>query len=257
MAAAVTVPWWQTPWVAAPILAAAAATGAGIAALTRDERPPGPPPCPNVGTDGGIVAGVEYAERLSGGAAPDETLPMLVLLHGRGMTGGEIADLAAALPVKARIIAPLGGYPSGAGFQWSDPELTVPIVEDAGAIANFLEVVPRCRPTVGKPVLAGYDEGAEVAYIIAADDPGLVTGVVGAAGAPHPELGLVRAPTVVLHGIKDDVLPYTDVEQVWKAMVAADAPVRVLRMFGVTHSFAGALQIKLWQETSRMLAAVR
>jgi predicted esterase len=180
---------------------------------------------------------------------------MLVVLHGRGSTGAELADLATAIPIKARIIAPLGPYPSeGGGFQWSDPAGVVELAEDAGFLYNFLEQIRRCRPTAGKPVVAGYDQGAEVAYLIAADEPVLVSGVVGAGGRPHPELGNVRAPTVALHGMVDEVVPYAAVKEGWDAMVAAGAPLRFIRMFGVGHSFAGALQIKLWQEASRLLA---
>lgn len=252
---AAVIPWWKTPWVAVPIFGASAAAGVTVAALTRREDAAPPRRCPGAGVDGGVVEGIEYAEFRSAGGSPEETLPMLVVLHGRGMTGSQMGALATALPVKARIVSPLGMHPSDdGGFQWADPTGVVPLHEDAGVLYNFLEEVRRCRPTIGKPVVAGYDEGAEVAYLIAADEPNLVSGVVGAAGRPHLDLGAVRAPTVALHGMADEVLPHTEVQDAWRTMVSEGAPVRFIRMFGVGHSFAGALQIKLWQEASRLLA---
>lgn len=253
MATAVT-PWWQTGWVALPILTLSGLAGAAVGAWRHATRPPVPPElCPGLRDDGGVLEGVEYEERRSGGAKANETLPMVIVLHGANMSAAHVAELATAIPIKARIIAPAGWYGvPGQGSQWRDPTGQVPLDEDAGALANFLEQVRRCRHTVGKPVVAGYDQGADVAYILAVDDPGLVAAVVGAGGVPPSRR--VQAPTVVLHGIKDQVVPFGPAREAWHQQVADGAPVRFLSMFGVDHSFAGALQIKLWQEVSELLA---
>lgn len=243
-------PWWNTPWVAVPIFVAAGVGGAFLAAMTRAR--PSPPLCPGLTTDGGVLDGVEYVERRSGGAQAGETLPMLVVFHPPGLTAEHMAELATAISTPARVIAPRAFHETaGHGLAWRDPTGKVPFDEDVGSLANFLEQVRRCRPTQGLPVLAGYDQGADVAFQVAVDDPGLVAAVVGAGGTPPAQS--VRAPTVVLHGMKDAVVPYEATHEAWLAQIALNAPVRFLRMFGVDHSFAGALQIKLWLEAQRLL----
>lgn len=250
---ATVIPWWRTGWVAVPIYAAAGLTGVLVGALRAPAAPPSPPLCPGIGPEGGRLEGVDYTERRSGGAEANAALPMLVVLHGGGMTDLQMAELARAIPFKVRIIAPRGFYPDqGGGFLWRDPEHVVNFDEDVGGLASFLEQVRRCRPTHGLPVLAGYDQGADVVYQVAADDPALVAAVVGAGG--EPPTGPVRAPTVALHGVNDEVVEFARIHNEWHERIARREPVKFLRMFGVDHSFAGALQIKLWQESTRLLA---
>lgn len=250
---ATLTPWWRTGWVALPVFAAAAAVGAGTAALVAGPAPLPPPLCPDVGPDGGRVEGLDYVERRTEGAEADAPLPMLVLLHGSGMTDHQMAELASGIPVPARLIAPRGFYAdAGGGFSWRDAAGQVTLAEDAGSFSNFLEQIRRCRPTRGLPVVAGYDQGADLAYEIAVEDPKLVAAVVGAGGEVPRRL--VRAPTVALHGVKDTVASFPRIHNEWQVQISKGAPVRLLRMFGVDHSFAGALQIKLWQESARLLA---
>lgn len=248
---AATIPWWKTGWVVAPIWLTAGLLGAGVAALTSSPSP-SPPLCPGVTMDGGHLEGIDYVERRSGKAGAELTLPMLVVLHGGGKNPALMADLAASgIPVKARIIAPTGFYE---GPHWRDPKLQIPLREDAPQLAAFLEQIRRCRPTVGRPVVAGYDEGADLAYLLAVQQPDLVSQVILAGGMPDIVAGLPVAHVLGLHGMKDEVASYELANNAYHALIASGAPVRFLRMLGVDHSFAGALQIKLWQESARALA---
>ena len=129
--------------------------------------------------------------------------------------------------------------------------------EDAAQITSFLEQIRRCRPTIGKPVIAGYDEGADLGFLLAVQQPDLVSTVIMAGGMPDVAAGLPTAPVLGLHGVKDDVVPYDAARNAYHGLIAAGAPVRFLRMFGVSHSFAGALQIKLWHEAARALDAIQ
>jgi predicted esterase len=255
------VPWWKTGWVALPILGVAGVLGAAIAAL-REPPPPSPPLCPGIDSHGGALEGIDYVERRSGKAGAELTLPMLIVLHGGGHNPKAMADRAAeGIPVKARVIAPTGFYikadEAGEGHpHWRDPSGQIPLREDAAQITSFLEQIRRCRPTLGKPVIAGYDEGADLAYLLAVQQPDLVSTVIMAGGMPDLRAGLPTAPVLGLHGVKDTVAPYDTARNAYHGLIASGAPVRFLRMFGVTHSFAGALQIKLWHEAARALAAI-
>lgn len=251
------LPWWHTWWVAPPILLGAGLVGLSVAALTRHlQPPPAPPPlCPEIDDRGGTLEGIAYVETRSGGAGAEDLLPMVVALHGAGMTSKQMASLASSIPARARIIAPQGFYPNDeGGHRWTDPTGEVPILDDATSLANFLEQLRRCRPTVGKPILVGYDEGADVAYAIAVDSPLLVSAVVGAGGRA-PEHGTALVQTVAIHGEDDEVVPYAPQAEIWHRMIGDGAPVRLLRMPAVGHSFAGALQIKTWQEAARAATA--
>jgi len=255
------VPWWNTWWVALPVWTAAGIAGMALAARRRISPPP-PPLCEGVEMDGGHLEGIDYVELRSGKAGAELTLPMLVVLHGGSLTAAGIGNLAATgIPVKARVIAPSGFYVApgddGEGHAtWTDPSGEMPLREDASQLASFLEQIRRCRPTVGKPVIAGYDEGADLAYLLAVQHPDLVDSVVMAGGMPDLVAGLPAAPVRGLHGQKDEVYPYDEARDAYHELIASGAPVHFLRMFGVGHSFAGALQIKLWQEASRALAAL-
>lgn len=258
--APVTAPWWKTGWVAVPILLGAAGVGAGIAALRR--VPPSPSLCPGVDAYGGELEGIGYVERRSGGAGQELTLPMVIVLHAGGYNPVAMAERAAeGIPVPSRVIAPTGFYivgdEAGEGHAyWRDQTGQIPLREDAPQLAGFLEQIRRCRPTYGKPVIAGYDEGADLAYLLAAELPDLIDVAIMAGGMPDLQAGPPRAPVVGLHGVKDTVVPYDQAHAAYHELLAAGAPVRFLRMFGVDHSFAGALQIKLWQEAARALDAL-
>jgi predicted esterase len=254
------MPWYQTGWVAIPVIASSAVAGVALAAL-RQPPPSSPPLCPpTITPDGGQLEGVSYVEARSGGAGPRDWLPMLVVLHAGGGNPRTMAEQAAGgIPVPARVIAPTGfqlvADQAGEGhWHWRDPTGKIPLSDAAAGLASFLEQIRRCRPTYGKPVVAGYDEGADLAYLLAVEEPGLVAQVIMAGGIPDVAAGAPKAPVFGLHGRKDEVASFDQAQAAYHQLVAAGAPVGFLPMFGVDHSFAGALQIKLWQESARALA---
>ena len=73
-----------------------AAIAAGVAGLgyviyqgtaqAQVPAPEGPPPCPPMDPTGGTLDGIQYREKVIGGAADDATLPMVILFHSRGST---------------------------------------------------------------------------------------------------------------------------------------------------------------------------
>src|SRR5688500_4887518 len=71
-----------------------------------------------------------FVERVTGGADPADTLPLVIALHGLGDTPERFIALYADLPLKARVIAPRAPTPHGPGASW------FPIAGGSGAAAR-------------------------------------------------------------------------------------------------------------------------
>src|SRR5690242_16591456 len=71
------------------------------------------PPAEEPGsTSRGEIAGVRYLEHMSGGARPDERVPMVVALHPMGGDPADFLQLLRRYRHRARLILPYG-HPSG------------------------------------------------------------------------------------------------------------------------------------------------
>jgi phospholipase/carboxylesterase len=62
---------------------------------------------------------VRYLERMTGGARPDERVPMIVALHPMGGDPADFLQLLRQYRRRARLILPYG-HPSGGMFLWYD-----------------------------------------------------------------------------------------------------------------------------------------
>lgn len=268
------LPWWRTPWLAVPVWGTATLVGIAVAEHRLRTRPPSPsgrweppPACPaTFDANEGVLGGVGYQEFRTRGGKEQDQLPMVVALHGRDSTPMEIAAALSALPVPARVIVPAGFEPSDQSAmprRWVDvpsssPDFPQALADTAVELDEFLSLLPVCRPTLGLPVVAGYDEGATLAYTVAAEEPDLLGAAVGAGGAISAAwTGQPRVATTVIHGRDDGVFPYAAVSEAVASMVGAGAPITLVPMTGVGHSFSGALQLKWIAEVARALDAQR
>src|SRR4029453_1604503 len=77
-----------------------------------------PPPAGEPGnTTRGEIAGVRYLEHMTGGARPDERVPMIVALHPMDADPADLLPLLRRYRRRARIILPYG-HPSGGTYFW-------------------------------------------------------------------------------------------------------------------------------------------
>lgn len=255
------IPFWgRLLLVTGPsFLVGAAITHAFVPATQRKQVPSASPACALVTNDGGIVQGVEFIERYSGDAAtrPNDALPLVVGLHDASQSPEELASILELLPLPARLVIPRAFDPTG----WLQPDLwpeatDAQLLEDAAAaIAEFLRDLPLCRPTAGLPLLVGYGKGGDLAYAVASEASELVRRVIGAAGSLPSSFPPVRAPTTFIHGRDDEVALFATTRDRVIAMLADGAPITWVPMTGVTHSFAGALQIRWLEEIASALAS--
>jgi phospholipase/carboxylesterase len=213
-------------------------------------RPPPPPPPPAPAGDGTFtVAGLHYVEWVTGGASPSNGLPMVVALHGHGGTPEMFQRHFANFPLKVRFIAPFGLHPAErSGFEWfprvahmSAQQLAQVMPPVINRVAAAIAEIEKVRPTVGKPVLTGFSQGAVMTYGLAVLKPEMFSFACPMAGELPPQLvhGLppVRPEIHGFHGDQDRTVDFSNgrltVDTLKKVGFTAD--LTVIR--GVAHKF--------------------
>lgn len=241
------LPTWGIP----AVLLGAAGVGALLAWTTQPSAAaPAPAACDDVGPHGGSLEDVEYVEARTQGAPAAAALPMVIVL-----ADGDPASSAAALsglPVAVRVVAPrplqdLAWIPDG-----TDPSAA--LADAAENLASFVERIQQCRPTTGRPVVAGYAAGADLAVALAGEIPLALGGAVLSAASFPAGLHPVGVPTMAIHGRDDAIVPYAAAQAAVEARVGAGEPITWIPMTGVGHSMAGALGIR-WLEAIAAAAA--
>ena len=172
--------------------------------------------CP-AGHMGGELDDVVYKEIVTGGADPNETLPMIIAFHGKGAKPDDLLPKMTLFRQKVRVILPQGIIKEGDHYYWwkrgaKDPdqdalafsmEATVRILED------FIREIPQCRPTIGKPIVAGHSQGGMLSFALATIHPELVSAAVPASGwLPEKLWSTNTAPIYAIHGQGDEIVPF-------------------------------------------------
>ena len=167
--------------------------------------------CPAAG--GGTLEGVRYLEHNPPGLE-NARLPMLIVLHGRGSRPSGVFGMARGAAGGVRVIAPEGIEPFGKVRAWFqsrsvDPEFNDQVRAAARRIAPFLRAIQACRPTVGKPVIAGHSQGAHMSYIMARLYPNLIRSAVAGSGyLPESLWARFDVPVAAIHGTADATVPF-------------------------------------------------
>jgi phospholipase/carboxylesterase len=243
--------WWRSPYFLIPAaIGVGTLVGVGIAHAR-------PYPCPPLGADGDVLEGVRYLERMRGGAAPDEAVPMVVVLHSLGGTPEGYAGGMGGIG-RARLILPEGEYDRDSGKSWFGKGLhkvvdagntpaDLQIWRDAGdRLARFIDAVRQCRPTVGDPIVTGSSQGGEASLLLATEHRDLVHGAVVVNGdMPGPLWDPKMAPTLMIHGTGDTTVPYAWAKAHAEDMVARGAPLRFETFSSPGHDVTAA-ESKAW-----------
>lgn len=195
-------------------------------------------------SDAGNLAGYGYFVRRIGGAQPTTDAPVIVLLHGFGDDPGAAADRV--LPLiqgPAHVVVPRG---KNKGPKWwtlrasaeDQEELAEQMQWATGDFRPFLEVI--VRHFGRRPILVGHSQGAMFATALATRWPGLVDRAVVAASWLPPLLRRAGAPVLVVHGVRDSVIPYPRT-QMWIQGAAADGAPVELTSVDASHLLQGEL----------------
>lgn len=184
------------------------------------------------------------------GAAPRR---LVVLVHGYGADGNDLIALGQEwqrqLP-DAAFVAPHASEPCGAGgpgFQWfelamRDPgELWRGVSKAGPALDAFLDRELRRYGLSGRDLaLVGFSQGTMMSLHVGlrrADAPAAILGYSGALAGPEHVEGEVRArpPILLVHGERDEVIPYPAMFLAGQALAAAEVPVEWHLSAGVGH----------------------
>ena len=199
--------------------------GSEAARLPSDAQPAGPVTPPTrqepERTTRGELAGVSYLEHMTGGARPDERVPMIVALHPMGGDPADLLQLLWRYRRRARLILPYG-HPSGGMYIWYDSvreDVAAPLVtREADRIAAALAALVAARPTVGSPLVTGFSQGGIMTFALAVTHPEALAAAFPISGLLPPSLYPSAAlssrprpatlpPVVAFHGASDRAVP--------------------------------------------------
>ena len=196
---------------------------------------------------------------------------LFVLLHGVGMEAAQMAPLDAALRAQypqAAVVslnAPHGfDRGEGRGFQWFS---STDIDDDnraARVAAALPPLVARVRAWAAHfeldwplVALAGFSQGGIVALEAVQSEPQLAGRVIAIGGryATLPEAAPDQVSVHLLHGMKDEVLPYRLVVDAAKQLMALGADVTADVLPGIGHELHPQLVDKAMEQLRTFVPA--
>lgn len=244
-----------------------------IEALRRDEQLVETPEAPLTATEvapgvrvrEGAAHDLSYIEVVLGDADFDDPLPLVVLLHGRGdrprVPGGPFGRVS----IPMRLIMPRGPLRLGAGFAWVLPSVTqgrhdllaAALRRRTHHLAALIATLSKTLPTLGRPVVAGFSQGALLAFSLALHRPDVVGQALPLVGWVPPELMPAlpiapdrRVPIRALHGTEDAVIPVGPTREVVERLRALEWDVEFLEFEAVGHVVSRDMNItfETWLE---------
>lgn len=205
---------------------------------------------PGVHARVGTAHDLAYIEVILGDAGFDERLPLVVLLHGRGdrprIPGGPFLGT----PTPMRLIIPRGPLEVGAGFAWVRPSVTqgthdvlaAALRERTHHLAALIRTLSTTLPTVGKPVVTGFSQGALLSFSLALHRPDAVAHAFPLAGWVPPALMPtepvspdLRVPIRAVHGTDDAVIPIAPTRETVATLRALEWEAQLIEFEGVGH----------------------
>jgi phospholipase/carboxylesterase len=225
------------------------------------------------GADGfGRAAGIRYLELIRGAADASQPLPMVVMIHGLGdRPRRELFDLV-AVQVPARIILPQAPTPIGDGYSWfdyhvgeNDPQqLAQGIAAAEARLALALSALRKLRPTVGRPVVAGFSQGGMLSFALALRHPQLVAFAQPISGTlpeplwpQTPVLAGAFPPIRALHGTADHVVPIDTTRRLVAHLRVLGYDASLIEFAGVDHAITAEMQASVHATLSEAVAAQR
>jgi phospholipase/carboxylesterase len=168
-------------------------------------------------TTRGEIEGVRYLEHMTGGALPEERVPMIVALHPMGGDPADFLQVLRHYRRRARLILPYG-HPSGGMYIWYDSvrdDVAAPMVtRETDRVARALAALVAARPTVGKPLVTGFSQGGIMTFALAVTHPDALAAAFPIGGLLPPSLypsaalsSLPLPPITAFHGASDLAVP--------------------------------------------------
>lgn len=174
---------------------------------------------------------------------------MLLLLHGRGASAGDIYSLGEAAAADSPDVALVA--PQAAGGTWYPQRFLAPVARNEpylssalGVIANLVAEASENRIRFDRVVIAGFSQGACLALEFACRHPrryggvaGLSGAVIGAPGATRRSSGTLDGTPVYLGCDEDDAhIPLASVEESAAILTKLGAQVTKTIFTGLGHT---------------------
>jgi phospholipase/carboxylesterase len=204
------------------------------------------------------LAGVRYLEHLTGGARPDERVPMIIALHGMGADPDDMLELFQAYPHRARLVLPFG-HPRGGKFAWFEglgrDAPAAEVTRETQRLADFIAALLVARPTVGKPVITGFSQGGMLSFALAVTHPDAISAAVPISGMLPPSLyplaqserSIARPPVIAFHGGADLAVPTASARASVALLQSAGYAAELREYAGVAHHTTPAEIVELFE----------
>lgn len=232
-----------------------------------------PPPPPAESAEAPRPAVLPYVEQLTGGAQMGDRLPLIVTMHGRGGTPETFQRFFEQLEMPARVIHLEAPVDEGNGRAWFNFRHTPQGLTDL--MANLADratetalVVAREKPTIGKPLLTGFSQGAMLVYVALLRHPdafaqGLpVSGVLFNSFMPPDGTRLDHLPPIVaFHGEADPIIGVAQERRTIDRLRGYGANAELRTFPDIPHWIMGSLReafhTELTEAAARSEAATR
>ena len=205
-----------------------------------------------------VHAGVDFVELVP--RKPDESLPLVVAIHGRGGAPEHWVDGWMKFPGNVQFVLPRGfeRYEEGfSWFPWSTDMKSEKLAADVDAAEARLWKGIAELAAGRKLIVAGYSQGAVLTFVMASRHPDAVVHAFPVCGACpealRPKNKSRAAPLVAYQGTADEVLAIQvgrDSVEAWKRE-GNEAQLR--EYAGVGHTATDEMHHDLWIDMQKAL----
>lgn len=216
------------------------------------------------------VAGIRYLEMIVGSAKVEDSLPMVIAIHGLGDRPEHFAELMRGLSKPMRVILPAGIIDIEEGFSWFDLRARDPDVEAlatgvataADKLTTFIDAISAARPTTGEPIITGFSQGGIVAFAIATRHPASIAAAYPVSGWLPPPLWPKASPKgeappiIALHGTSDKAVKFEPTKKAVARLQKLGYPVELKVYPEVGHQITEEMRIELWTQLHSSTAAL-
>lgn len=226
---------------------------------------PPPPPVQPGRTTRGEIAGVRYLEHMTGGARPDERVPMIVALHPMGGDPADFLQQLRRYRRRARLILPYG-HPSGGMYIWYNSvreDVDAPLVtRETDRLATALAALVAARPTVGKPLVTGFSQGGIMTFALAVTNPEALAAAFPIGGllplSLYPSVALSSGPRpatlppiTAFHGASDLAVPTQGARDSIAELRRAGYTAELREYVGVEHDISQEEESEILERIGR------
>ena len=202
----------------------------------------------------------DYIIKHSGTGSSNDSLPMLIALHGSGDKAKHFYDTTLdQMTVPARIVLIQGPLSYGGGNAW--PWTPADFSHYGKPLSEASELLAQKYPTVGKPILMGFSSGAMMAYYQAAKYgdrysyifpvSGQLTDAMLGDGDLSP-----GAQVFAFHGKSDAVVPFSGGKNAVKILQANGANVKFTAFAGGHHGIFMDMKTEITQAIEQKIESL-